>query len=203
VAPRIVDDVVGFVLEHGRAAEELLWYEHRHGASFPDPLTDAESAALWGTLLLVREAFASILENARQRFITIAASHPWSDSVARSRPTDLRESPSFGTHVIRGRLAAGMMMEASGEEVSNEDRIFLWGWIWVREEDRFGALEAAHAVDPDVQPAPNGNLHVRLVQPATGDAYEDVGERAATRLWAIVRAVADGLLTDDPSAGAE
>ncbi|HMV65809.1 MAG TPA: hypothetical protein PKA64_03075 [Myxococcota bacterium] len=187
----VVDDVVGFVIAHGEDAEDLIWHEHENGEP-PPGLTDAEIAALRGALPLVQDAFATILGSGRRHLVALGSSHRAADTMRRARAGNLREELSFRLPVVRGRIETGMVMEAWGEP-----EIPVWGWIWVRERDRDRAAELARGVDADVWLAPNGNVHVRLVEPATGDRYEDLGQRAAARLWNIVRAVADGLVADD------
>jgi hypothetical protein len=186
-----VDDVVGFVIAHGEDAEDLLWHERESGEP-PPGLTDAERAALHGALPLVQDAFAAILGAARRHLVALGSSHRCADTMRRARTGNMPEEMSFRLPVVRGRVETGMVMEAWGEP-----KIPVWGWVWVRERDRDRAAELARGVDADVWLAPNGNVHVRLVQPVTGDRYEDLGQRAATRLWNIVRAVADGLVADD------
>ncbi len=181
----IVSDVVGFVFANGDDAEELLWHEHKHGEPAPG-VTDPEQAALRGALPLVQDAVGGILGAGRLHLIALAAAHRCGDAVRRARPGNLRETRSFRLPVIRGRMEMGMVMEAWGEP-----RIPIWGWIWVREEDRERMMEAARGVDVEVKQAPNGNLFVSLAEPATGDRFDEVGQRAAVRLWGIARAVAE------------
>lgn len=191
MSPGVVDDVVGFVIAHGEDAEDLLWHEHENGEP-PPGLTDAECLALRGALPLVQDAFAAILGAARRQLVTLGSSHRCADTMRRARADIVREDLSFRVPVVRGRVETGMVMEAWGEA-----SIPVWGWVWVRGRDRDRATEWARCADAEVWPAPNGNIHVRLVQPVTGDRYEDLGQRAASRLWNIVRAVADGLAADD------
>ncbi len=187
----VVDDVVGFVISHGEDAEDLLWHEHENGEP-PPGLTEAERAALRGALPMVQDAIAAILGAARRHLVALGSSHRCAETMRRARPGNVREELSFRLPVVRGRVETGMVMEAWGE-----DKIPVWGWVWVRERDRDQAAELARGVDAEVWLAPNGNVHVRLVQPVTGDRYDDLGQRAAARLWNIVRAVADGLGADD------
>jgi hypothetical protein len=196
MSPGVVDDVVGFVIAHGQEAEDLLWHESENGEP-PPGLTEAELTALRGALPLVQDAIAAILGAARRRLVALGSSHIGLDAMHRARPGNLREERSFRLPVLRGRVEVGVVMKSWGEP-----EIPVWGWIWVHEAYRPRAAEVARAKDAAVWQATNGNLHVRLVEPAIGDRFDDLGQRAAVKLWNIVGAVTDDLLVGErPSNG--
>ncbi len=187
MSDEVISEAVALVFAHGDRGEALLWREYERFE--PEPaVAEPELAALTAAVPLAEEAIGDILSAARRNLIELAASHPCGETMRRARPSSLRRTSGFIIPVIRDRMNLGVRVFAWGEP-----RILVWGRLYVDEEAHKRVMAAACRVDPNARPFASVKVSVRLVEPAAGDRIEDVGQRAAIKLWGLARDVVEML----------
>lgn len=188
----VISDVAGWVMQHGRDAEAVLQWDAPDDAEPLSGLTDAERDAIDAIEPHLRSTWVDLLTATRAALWAAAGRHRFGKAMQRPKntPAFLWKHTRFVVNVVPGTMSAGVSLEAWGE-----DRVHLWGWIWTATRLRSDALTAARKLlgRDGVLVASNGNLHLSLGQPKTGDRYVDLAKGAAKEFWPLVKTVGEAV----------